>query len=110
MTLQLVSENQWKKYMEGRSRGIVDDDLQYILLKGEDCIREYRRDGEVVARMTVYKSNTLKLGHICDRKFELISEILLKVDYIYIPSTEESEEWYDLEIYEREVSKRELTK
>ena len=85
----------WKQLIEGMRRRSVVRYEQRNRVDGDDCIREYLNQEKVVARLTVYKSNTDALGSECERKYELSPAIIEQVKNIFIPTQEQWDEWDD---------------
>ena len=94
MVLSTVTERTWIRVLTGKDRGLFQMQ-QENYVDGDDCIVEFRQDDVVVARMTVYESNTDKLSVDCKRLFEVAEHLLDITSHIYVPTDEEYEEWAD---------------
>ena len=83
----------WKRFIEGRRRGDIGPYQRRNYAKGADCFVEFINRNTVVARMTVYDSNTDKPSADCERKYEVTKKIRDKTSGIYIPTDEQWEKW-----------------
>ena len=72
--MEARSELQWKQFTEGIARNVVGPFDWVNRSDGDDSIREYRRDGTVVAWMHIYGSNTDMPGYECNRLFFVSDE------------------------------------
>lgn len=91
-----ITEYQWKQLIEGGYRQ-PDPSVYFWILRvdGENLIREYEFNGQIIARMTVLKGNTDMPGQDCERIFESLQQYLDATSWIYVPSDEDIESWND---------------
>ena len=101
--MRKIDERTWCQVVEYIARERPDV-VQVNSVDGLDCLRSYLLpSGELVARMTVYESNTEKEGNLCERLFEANEEMLAGSKFIYIPTQEECDYWDDPAEPERDI-------
>lgn len=85
-----ITELQWKKLMEGGYR--QPDTSIYVqenIVDGDDCIREYKLNDVLIARMRVCGGNTDTPSIECDRVFEAEEQYVLATAEIPIPTEQD---------------------
>ena len=85
----------WKRFNEGRRRGIIGPFRSTHGIDGADCLICFYDDSVLVARMRVCDSNTEKLSIECERVFEIDDALIFATQHIYVPTQEEWEQWND---------------
>jgi hypothetical protein len=78
----------WKQFMEGQAREIITDLTQQNNHDEETntSFREYYFNKVVVARLTTNENDG-------SQKLEVDESLMKKVEFIYIPTDEEYEQW-----------------
>lgn len=86
--------SEWKRFHEGRRRGLIGPFRQVNAVNGEDCCKAFlNEDGELAAQMWVMGGNSEKPSIDCAREFFVRDDYAEATKHIYLPTPEEQDLW-----------------